>query len=280
MASMRDNSYVLSINDFRKHCGSERNVLDKAWNTLWEPFSEFPYATREDKAATTAALLTAVVRKRLPRAPAFAFGGPPAIGKTSLVRSIAGLAGGHPAVVPEGCDEGERRKYLLLALRNGQPSIILDNVGGPFGSVTLEECLTLDHIAERTIGALEPELLSTNILILIAGNDFAPRGRLCGRIVTVRIDPCAEYAERRRCTLDMRKYCLDHRQELVAAASTLLDGFTTAGRPRLTEDRSASFEQWDDQIRQCVLWLDAEGIAELGDPIVSLNDPVEAQSRI
>lgn len=279
MTGMHDDSHVSAIADPGKDCRSKRHALETLWNTLWEPFSEFAYTTREDKAVTAAALLTAVVRNRLPRAPAFGFDGPPASGKTSLVTSITGLAGGDLAVVPEGLEECERRKYLLSALRIGQPSILFDNAGGLFGSTTLEECLSLDHISERTIDAIEPEFLPTNILVLIAGNNFIVHRDLRRRIVTARIDARAEFAERRRCKLDKHKYHPDHRHELVTAALMLLEAFTAAGMPRLSEDRLASFEQWDDQIRQCVLWLDAEGIADLGDPIASIYGSAEAQSR-
>ncbi len=257
----------------------DTTTLSAAWNTLWEPFGEFAYAAREDRAITAAALLTAVVRKRLPLAPAFAFDGPPASGKTSLITSIAELAGSDIAVVSGVREEDELRKRLFAALRDGQPSICLDDAGGRFNSATLEACLALDHVAERTIGALEPELLPTNIVVLIAGDVFVPRGDLWRRIVTARINPRAEYAERHGVTFDIRKHCRDHRQELITAALTLLDGFIAAGKPRVIENRLKSYEEWDGLIRQCILWLNAEGIAELGDPIASISDRAGAQSR-
>jgi len=63
----------------------------------------------------------------------------------------------------------------------------------------------------------------------------------------------------------------DNRQELVAAALTLLRGFVVAGKPRLTPDRLASFEDWDDLVRQCVLWMAKQGIADLGDPTACIQ---------
>ena len=50
----------------------------------------------------------------------------------------------------------------------------------------------------------------------------------------------------------------------------VLRGFIRAGQPRLTPDRLASFELWDDLVRQCVLWLARENIAALGDPAASI----------
>jgi hypothetical protein len=84
--------------------------------------------------------------------------------------------------------------------------------------------------------------------------------------VTARIDPRIEHAERRCFDVNARQHCREHRLTLVAAGLTLLRGFVAAGRPRSTPDRLASFEDWDDLIRQCIIWLGQNGIAALGDP--------------
>ncbi len=255
-----------------------RTELEAAWAVLWEPVAEFPYASHEDRAVTVAAMLTATVRRTLPKAPAFSFDAPvPGSGKTLLATCIAELAGGDIAVVPECREEEELRKRLLAALREGQPSILLDNIKGQFASSALEAFLTDDYYADRVLGMTQILRLRTNILALISGNNFIPRGDLWRRIVTARIDPRVEDAERRSFKLDARKHCREHRQELVAAALTLLCGFVAAGKPRFTKDRLASFEEWDDLIRQCVLWLNAEGIAELGDPTTSIGRAKELE---
>ena len=58
---------------------------------------------------------------------------------------------------------------------------------------------------------------------------------------------------------------------IVAAALALLRGFIVAGQPRTTRDRLASYERWDDLIRQCVLWMADQGIADLGDPTACIE---------
>lgn len=255
-----------------------RDELLAAWNVLWEPVAEFPYASNEDRGVTAAALLTATVRRTLPRAPAFSFDAPtPSSGKTLLATCVAELAGGEVAVVPECRDEEELRKRLLSALREGQPSILLDNIKGQFASSALEAYLTDDYYADRMLGASQMLRLRTNILTLVSGNNFIPRGDLWRRIVTARIDPRVEHAERRSFKFDARKHCREFRQSLVAAALTLLRGFVAAGWPRTTSDRLGSFELWDDMVRQCVLWLNKEGIAELGDPTVSIGKAKEME---
>jgi hypothetical protein len=44
--------------------------LCDAWVALWRPFAEFPYASLSDRGSALAAILTAIVRRSLPRAPA------------------------------------------------------------------------------------------------------------------------------------------------------------------------------------------------------------------
>ncbi len=253
-------------------------ALEAAWAALWKPIAEFPYASTHDRGVTVAAMLTATVRRTLPKAPAFSFDAPvPASGKTLLATCVAEVAGGDVAVVPECREEEELRKRLLASLREGQPSILLDNIKGQFASSALEAFLTDDYYADRVLGVSQILRLPTNILVLISGNNFIPRGDLWRRIVTARIDPRVEHAERRSFRLDARKHCREHRQELVAAALTLLCGFINAGKPRFTKDRLASFEEWDDLIRQCVLWLNDQGIAELGDPTASIGKAKELE---
>jgi hypothetical protein len=86
-----------------------------------------------------------------------------------------------------------------------------------------------------------------------------------------RIDPESDAPERRSFNLEPLEYCREHRHALVAASLTLLRGFVSAGKPRLTQDRLASFGLWDNIIRQCVLWFTQKGIAELGDPTACIE---------
>ena len=252
--------------------------LHQAWRVLWRPFSEFPYASDEDRGATVAAILTAIVRRSLPRAPAINFDASSAgSGETLLANCIAELAGGEAAVIPGCQDEGELRKYLWSCLRAGQPSILLDNVKGEFASTALEAFLTDDNYSDRLLGASQMARLPTNVLVLVSGNNFRPRGDLWRRIITVRIDPKAERAERRSVILDTKLDCRENRQGLVAAALTLLRGFIKAGKPRSTQDRLASFEAWDDLVRQCVLWMAQEAIAPLGDPTASVANAKDSE---
>ncbi len=128
-----------------------------------------------------ACILTAIMRRVLPRAPAFSFDAPVAgTGKTLLGQCMLRLCGSAPDVVPECRDEEEFRKRLLSALRQGQPGILLDNIRGQFGSAALEALLTTERYSDRVLGASQMLSLPTNLLLLISGNNFHRRGTCTG----------------------------------------------------------------------------------------------------
>jgi hypothetical protein len=161
------------------------------------------------------------------------------------------LCGSPPDMVPECRDEEELRKRLLSALRQGRPGILLDNIRGQFGSAALEGFLTSELYTDRVLGVSQMLSLPTNVLFLISGNNFHPKGDLYRRILTARIDAKTDAPERRTFKIDPLEYC--------------------TGEPRTTSDRLASFERWDDLIRQAVLWIGAQGIAALGDPTACIE---------
>jgi hypothetical protein len=118
--------------------------------------------------------------------------------------------------------------------------------------------------------------LPTTALVLISGNNFRPAGDLWRRLLTCRIDAKLEAPERRSFAIEPFDYCRNNRQQLVAAALTLLRGFVAAGSPRITSDRLASYERWDDRIRQAVTWIGQQGIMP---PNAAVGDPVEVIER-
>jgi hypothetical protein len=211
--------------------------------------------------------LTALVRRSLASAPGFSFDAPTAgTGKTLLAQCVLSLMGAVPQVVPECREEDELRKRLLAALREGRPGLLLDNIRDVFGSSALEAFLTSEYYCDRVLGVSEMLSFPTDILLLISGNNFMPKGDLWRRLLTCRLDAKSDAPERRIFPFEPLDYCRRHRQDIVAAGLTLLLAFIGCGKPRGSADRLASFEAWDDLIRQCVIWLAAEQVADVADP--------------
>ena len=69
--------------------------------------------------------------------------------------------------------------------------------------------------------------------------------------------------------LDPLTYVLEHRQKLIVAALTVVRGYLTAGpAAAAAEGRMASFEDWDDLVRQPVAWAGREICpGKFGDPM-------------
>jgi len=244
--------------------------LDRAWETVWRPFSEFPFASRFDRGVMVAAILTALTRHLYPTAPAFSFEAPAAgSGKTKLGMCLQALAGMQPTATPKCGDDDEMRKMLASVLRAGSPVLLLDNIDGEFVSRTLEALLTSPTFETRKLGSNDMLTLSSAITVALSGNNMSLGGDLFRRALRCRIDPKTERPECRSFLREPVKHCIERRQEIVAAALTLMSNFIAAGCPRdpSAGGRLGSFDQWDELVRQCVLWLNREGIAELGDPI-------------
>lgn len=252
--------------------------VEAAFDIVWKPFAEFPFVGNDDRGVMLAAILTAVVRATLPGAPAFSFDAPVAgTGKTLLAQCLQRICGSPPCIIPECRDEEELRKRLLAKLREGKPSVLFDNIRGSFGSAALEGFLTCPTYSDRLLGQSQILALPTNVLVLISGNNFQPKGDLHRRIMTARIDAKTDAPERRNFDLDPLEHCRRHRHKIVAAALTILRGFVVAGKPSTSKDRLASFEAWDDLVRQAVLWLGKKEHLNLGDPTCCIEAAKEQE---
>ncbi|KUE86591.1 hypothetical protein ASL20_22820 [Cupriavidus necator] len=231
----------------------------KALDTLWYPFANFPFVDNLARAAHLAALLTAAVRASLPTAPAFGYDAPvQGSGKTLLAQCGAVLAtGSAPVVFPHitGGDDAEMRKRLFSALLAGQRSIVLDNILGTFDSAALASVLTSQLYQDRMLGKSESPSVPTNAIVLLTGNNMVLAGDMPRRVVVCRIDPQSETPFDRSFKVDPLAYCLKNRQQMVAAALTLIRYYLSAKFSRPATGRMASFELWDDLVRQTIVFV-------------------------
>ena len=248
-----------------------------AWKVLWFPYSEFPYVTDNDKGTAVASALTAVVRKTLPKAPAFNFDAPMSSSGKTLLASVAQELIGSGFVTPYVGDT-EFRKTILAVLRDGYPALLLDNVRGVVDLPVMEAFLTSETWCDRVLATSSMFDGPSRILFLISGNNFQPGADLPRRVCNCRIDPESDTPHTRTFDFSPPIYARQNRQKLVAAALTILRGFLFRKAPKKTADTLGSFDEWDALVRQCVIWLGTEKIAPLGDPVATMdrarqNDP-------
>jgi hypothetical protein len=246
-----------------------RAAITEAIRTLWEPFEHFPFVTPVDRAVHLAACLTAVQRPVLETAPGFAWNAyRPGTGKSKAAKAVAWLGGSAVPESPWSSEPEEQRKRLMSSLLAGPQALLLDNINGQLDSDTLCAILTSSQFSDRRLGVSEEVTVPTRVLILATGNNLQVVGDLARRVLPATIDHGIEAPERLPfpfCPVERMK---ERWIQCRAAALTVLRGFCAAGWPASGLGAMGSYEAWDRLIRQCVIWLGANGLAPftLGDP--------------
>lgn len=257
----------------------------QALRTLWEPLRMFPLVDSVANAVTLHGLLSAALRASLPTAPGIGFDAPAAgSGKTLLARCIGILAtGAEPSILPPADTDEETRKRLFAVLREGQRVVLWDNVREPLGSASLDAFLTAPTFSDRVLGSSETVTLPNRALFIATGNNLRMTSDTCRRVFTARIDAQSERPYTRDFDFDPAQVIAARRLDYVVAALTIVRAYIAAGRPKVAKGRTASFEQWDDLVRQPICWM-AKHVANAvaqgeGEGLPALADPVEAAAR-
>jgi hypothetical protein len=251
----------------------------QALQRLWAPIALFPFVGPEDRGVALTALLTAVLRGSLPTAPGIAFDAPSAgSGKTLLAKVIGILAtGAEPSICAPAGNEEEMRKRLFASLREGTRVIVWDNLREPLGGASIDSFLTAPTYKDRILGVSETASLPNRAMFLCTGNNIRLLGDTCRRILLARIDPKSETPFAREFNFDPAAQVTHQRHDLVVDALTIIRAHITAGSPRLGKGRTASFELWDDLVRQPVIWVAA--LARVAGGFPDYSDPLEVVTK-
>ena len=248
---------------------------------LWKPFAKFPLVDDVARGVVLHGLLTAAVRAALPTAPGIALDAPAAgTGKTLLARCIGILAtGAEPAVLPPADDDAETRKRLFAALREGARVLLWDNVREPLGCAALDSFLTAGTFQDRILGSSETASLPNRAQFIATGNNLRLTGDTCRRIFLARLDAQSEKPYARDFDFCPAQRIEVERTRYVVAALTIIRAYIAAGRPKSGSGRTASFELWDDLVRQPICWLKTlvDGLDDASLP--ALDDPLKAAQQ-
>ena len=248
---------------------------------LWKPFAKFPLVDDVARGVVLHGMLTAAVRAALPTAPGIALDAPAAgTGKTLLARCIGILAtGAEPAVLPPADDDAETRKRLFAALREGVRVLLWDNVREPLGCAALDSFLTAGTFQDRILGSSETASLPNRAQFIATGNNLRLTGDTCRRIFLARLDAQSEKPYARDFDFCPAQRIEVERTRYVVAALTIIRAYIAAGRPKSGSGRTASFELWDDLVRQPICWLKTL-VDGLDDPsLPALDDPLKAAQQ-
>jgi hypothetical protein len=254
-----------------------------ALDTVWRVFETFPFVSAIDRAVHLAAILTAAVRPVLPTAPGFAYDAPvQGSGKTLLAQCIGALAiGKSPDIWPHISyrNDEEIRKRIMAALQPGARAIIWDNVVGTFDSAAMASLLTSERYRDRPLYKSGSSTVPNRTLLLMTGNNLTLTGDMSRRVLVSRIDPKTDRPFAREFGINPLAVCIAERQKMIAAALTLIRYYLSSKSERVGKGRMASFEQWDDWVRQTVIYIGQKlAPGEFGDVIDQVianqgNDP-------
>lgn len=257
----------------------------EAYGELMKPFRTFNYATDLDRSVALSAILTAVVRPTLDKAPGFALDAPKqGTGKTYFCECLGLLGSGErPAMTPAiEKNENEIRKSLLSMLMKGARNIVWDNVLGHFDSSTIAALLTSTTFSARALGGNRQMELPNRALFLVTSNNITLRGDMPRRFLTCRLDTKLENPTKANRDLSALngvrpdEYIIRNRQRLVRAAIVIIKGYLQSdahARGGVCKDRLVSFETWDTVARQPVAWLaDIMPDEGLTDPKAVIDD--------
>lgn len=229
----------------------------EALEILMKPFKHFPFVDNLAWSVHLGALLTAAIRPSVPTAPAFVYDAPTqGSGKSLLAACVGMLATGKtPSVWPHVNTQNtdETRKRMFTALKDGERVVVWDNVVGTFDSAPLAAILTSPSAKDRLLNTQTSIEVPNRALLLLTGNNFTPAGDMARRVFICRIDPKTEMPCARQFADNPLETCKYNRQQMIAAALTLIRYYLSSGAPR--DGDTGSFSEWDLFVRQTILYL-------------------------
>lgn len=233
---------------------------------LHEVVADFPFVPDQPgTAASTArsvalsALLLALVRRQMDKAPIHAFDATAkGTGKTLLCNVIAAVATGRGATVMSfGATEEEFAKRLYAVLLTNDPLVVIDNVSRPIESEEFNAVTTNPKWKARVLGQSSAPEVDTNAAFLVNGNSLKFVGDLTVRTVMSLLDAGMERPEQRTgfAHPGLMEWVGENRGRIVAAALTVIRAHIVAGHPGLAGLVPSRFEQWDRNVRAALVWL-------------------------
>jgi hypothetical protein len=230
-----------------------------------------------DESGFLIALLTAVCRPSLERAPGFLVNAPlvsgAGSGKGLLVRALCEIAFGvQPRAFTAGSDKAELDKRLGAELIEANPALFLDNCNGlTLQSATLASAITECPARVRPLGASRMLEVNTKAFIAVTGNGAKLSEDLVRRFMVCNLDAKCEDPESRPFEPGFLDSINRRRAELLTAALTIWrwgrqNKHLPRGKPL------GSFETWAEWCRDPLVALGClDPVARIG--ALKANDP-------
>ena len=232
----------------------------------------------DDESAALAALLTAVCRASLDRAPGLLVRGAAisgaGTGKGLLVRTVCAAAFGRaPAAMTAGHDQDELDKRLTAAFMCADSVVFLDNVNSTaLRSNVLASVLTERPAHVRPLGRSVTVPLNSAAFVAITGNALSVSEDLARRFLCVSLDAKVEDPEARKFRNDPVADALRDRADILRDVLTIWRWGRQQGAALPHGQPMGSFEEWGRWCRDPLLALGCRdpvervGAAKADDP--------------
>ncbi len=263
-----------------------KTEIQAAVVALLEVVRDFPFATPAHQSAWLAAVLTPFAR--------FAFRGPAPLflidanvrgaGKSLLCDLVGLIVSGREMarMVNTKADDEMRKRITAIAIA-GDPLVLIDNVSDSLGSPGLDAALTSSTWSDRILGKSENTVPMPLCATWYAtGNNVVLKSDLARRVCHIRLESPEENPEERTAFAhnNIRGYVFKNRPQLIAAALTILRGYTAVidGKPenRVSLASWGSFEGWSDLVRGAIVYA---GSADPGETRLQVREESDSEGQ-
>jgi putative DNA primase/helicase len=210
-----------------------------------------------------AAILSAIARPTVPRAPLFGWTAPVAgTGKSEAADLVSAVAVGQRAVVAAlGKDPDEIEKALAAHLLVGNPVLCFDNVVGRLGGPLLNMILSQEQVRVRVLGATATVSLPSVTQLMATGNNLQLGEDVARRTILVCLDAGVEKPETRTFARSPVDEVLQDRMKYLGAALTVLRWGIQNGDPAPQGRPWAGFSEWLRRVRDPLMALGFADVA-------------------
>jgi putative DNA primase/helicase len=245
----------------------------KALGLLMPLLAEFPFVDEASRSVGLSTLITPVVKIACGPVPMHTTTAPsPSNGKSYMFHVATAIATGHKCpAMGVAKSETETEKRLGAAILAGQPIIHLDNVDVALGGAFLCQMISEEFVQVRKLGVSEQFTYPNTWCVFANGNNLALLGDVTRRVLQTTIDHGEERGELRVFKAKPFEMVLANRGLYVAACLTIVLAYRAAGMPGKLPPL-ASFDEWSDQVRSALVWLDQRDPVETVEK-VRVNDP-------
>lgn len=243
---------------------------------------DFPFVNAASRSVALSALITPILRGAFDVVPMHVISAPtPGTGKSYLLDTASAIAIGQPCpIIAAGRTEEETEKRLGAALLTGQSILSIDNLNGDLAGDALCQAIERPLFTMRILGESRNVTIESRSTLYANGNNIRLRGDITRRAVQCVMDAGIERPEFRPFSIDPVQMVLNDRGKYIAAILTIAKAYILANKPNTLKPRLASFEDWSDLVRSCLVWLDCADPLDTMEEARSEDPELQAMTNV